>query len=68
MGNTLAACCNSDLFSELRQKYGETFTKLMIAEKAKEFISAHFGSINTTFKDIFHKFKQNIQSLISSKK
>lgn len=68
MGNTLGTCCSSNLFADLREKYGPTFTKLMIAEKAKDFIKQHFGQLSSTFTGLFVNFKDKVSGVVGGRR
>lgn len=52
MGN-LISCCSTNIFKELCDSYGEEFTKLMVAEKAKRFIQEEFASLKEQFGGVF---------------
>jgi hypothetical protein len=52
MGN-LVSCCSTNIFKELYESYGEEFTKLMVAEKAKRFIREEFASLMGQFGGVF---------------
>lgn len=43
MGAALEGVCSSDIFQELKNKYGKEFVKLIIAEKAKDAVRTKFG-------------------------
>lgn len=68
MGNALGTCCSSNLFADLREKYGPTFTKLMLAEKAKDFIGEHFGKLSSSFTGLFTGFKDKVSGVVGGRR
>lgn len=52
MGQVLS-CCGTNIFKDLSQQYGETFAKLMVAERLKAIIGDEFYSLQSKFGGIF---------------
>lgn len=64
MGSVLS-CCTEDIAKELTAKYGETFTKLVVAEKSKECVNTNFLEATNKFNSVFDEFKNRITGVVT---
>ena len=67
MGSALGGLCGSDMFQQLKNKYGQEFVKLIIAEKAKDAITTRFGQVAIQLEGIFNDGKGVVSSMVSEK-
>jgi hypothetical protein len=63
----VANLCSGDIFKELQEKYGNTFTKLMVAEKSKEVVNEEFGKLNSQSNETFQGFNNKTVGIIDEK-
>lgn len=63
----LTSLCSGDVFKELQEKYGETFAKVMVAEKSKDIVNEEFGKINGQANEKFQGFNNQTVSLVDEK-
>nr|BAK01661.1 predicted protein [Hordeum vulgare subsp. vulgare] len=63
----VASLCSGDIFKELQEKYGETFVKLMVAEKSKEVVHEEFGKLNSKSNETFQGFNDRTSNMVDEK-
>jgi hypothetical protein len=62
MGNT----CGSDAYGGIVGKYGQMFTQMVMAEKAKSMIGGFFGTQNQQTQSLFQNFQTNTLGQMTS--
>lgn len=67
MGSSLGGLCGSDLFQELKNKYGQEFVKLIIAEKAKDTITTKFGQVLVQLEGLFNEGRMMTTTMVNDK-
>lgn len=63
----VANLCSGDVFKELQEKYGQTFVKLMVAEKSKEVVGDEFHKLNAKADETFQGFTEKTASIVDEK-
>jgi hypothetical protein len=63
----IANLCSGDVFKELQEKYGQTFVKLMVAEKSKEVVNDEFGKLNSKSNETFQGFNDRTSNMVDEK-
>lgn len=63
----MGQCCAGNIFKELYEKYGETFVKLMVAEKGKDVIRDEFGKVKTQADTTFGGFTTQTTNIVDTK-
>lgn len=63
----VANLCSGDVFKELQEKYGETFVKVMVAEKSKEVVGEEFQKLNAKADETFQGFTDKATNIVDEK-
>jgi hypothetical protein len=50
-----------------QEKYGQTFVKLMVAEKSKEVVNDEFGKLNSKSNETFQGFNDRTSNMVGEK-
>lgn len=62
-----AGLCSGNVFKELQEKYGETFVKLIVAEKSKEIVNDEVGNFTGQAKEVFQGFENKTNNIVDDK-
>jgi hypothetical protein len=63
----VANMCSGDVFKEFTDKYGETFTRFMVAEKSKDVVNDEVGKFTNQTKEVFQGFETKTNSIVDEK-
>lgn len=63
----MGACCAGNIFKELYEKYGETFVKLMVAEKGKDVVRDEMGKVKTQVEGVFGGMTKDTNNIVDGK-
>ncbi len=63
----VANLCSGDVFKELQEKYGQTFAKVMVAEKSKEIVGDEFHKLNAKADETFLGFTDKTSNIVDEK-
>lgn len=66
MGN-VSSICGENIFGQLKDKYGQDFIKLIVAEKSKEVVNEKFSEFNRQAEETFSGFENKTTNIVEQK-